>query len=107
MTKNAKLFKHNRLKITKRLEESLESGDLKGIETNSNYIEFWYWYNFNNVEILVDGVRYTRDQIGKLSRMVDSGETVRTIWSKMRSELKKRLDLESQEQFKNEFGIEK
>lgn len=101
------LFKQNKLKITERLKKALEKGELKGVETNSNYIEFWYWYNFNNVEIWVDGVRYTRAQIGKLSKMVDSGETVRTIWSKIRSNLKKKLDLEAQQKFKEEFGIEK
>lgn len=98
------MFKHNKLKITERLEKALEKGELKGVETNSNYIEFWYWYNFNNVEIWVDGVRYTREQIGNLSKSVDSGETVRTIWSKMRSEKKKKLDLESQQKFIREFS---
>lgn len=98
------LFKQNKLKITERLKKALEKGELKGVETNSNYIEFWYWYNFNDVEVTVNGQKLTRDQIGKLSRMLDSGETVRTIWSKMRSEMKKKLDIEAQQKFIREFS---
>lgn len=97
-------LKTDKIKIEERFDEALKSGKLKGVETNSNWVEFWYWMTYNNVKILVNGEEFGLDRVGKLSKILTNGETVRTVWSKKRSALKLRLDTKSQQEFKEVMG---
>jgi hypothetical protein len=109
--------KTDRKTIKAHFQEALDGGFLTGVETNSNYVEFWYWFQFNNLKVTVDGVEYglhnlgklskILESLGKLSKILESGETVRTEWSKMRSEMKLKLDEESQQEFKEDIDKEK
>jgi len=78
----------NKKTVKEHFEDSLKNGDLTGVEINSNFVELWYWMKFEGVSISVNGVTYGLDRVGKLSKLIESGETVRTVWSKLRSELK-------------------
>jgi len=97
-------LKTDRITIKARFLDELKQDNLTGVETNSNYVEFYYWIKFNNLKVTVDGVEYGLHNLGKLSKILDSGETCRTEWSKIRSEMKLKLELEKEQEFKQEYS---
>lgn len=97
-------LKEDKNRIEKNFREEYASGELKGNETNSNYIEFRYLMKYHNVKIIVDGEVYGLDRVGKLSKILPNIETIRTVCSKLRKELKLKLDIESQQEFKEVMG---
>ncbi len=80
------------------LREALKNGEISENDINSNFIEFWYWKKFNNITILIDG---QERGLGYLSHKLESGETVRTVWSKIRHEKDKKMEQEYKQVFSN------
>lgn len=75
-------------KVWDNLKLALKFGELSGVETNSNFIEFWYWMKYDGMKVTVKGEEFDITKVGKLSKSVTNGETVRTVWSKMRKEMR-------------------
>lgn len=94
------ILKEKITKVWNNLKLALKFGELSGVETNSNFIEFWYWMKYDGMKVTVKGEEFDITTVGKLSKFVTNGETVRATWSKMRREMKLQQDLDAQKDFK-------
>jgi hypothetical protein len=97
-------LKEDKKVIENNFREEYATGELIGNETNSNYVELRYLMKYHNVKIIVDGEVYGLDRVGKLAKILPNIETIRTVCSKLRSELKLEKDIASQQEFKEVMG---